>query len=85
MSTESFLNFEAKDLVKDKTEVTLSHLYAQILNGTLTFSEEILLCSILKEIGIREDIKIPNMMFSNKMYVDFTKKELPEKFGELLK
>lgn len=85
MGDNSFLKFEAKELIKDKNEVTLSHLYAQILNDKLSFSEQILICHILKEIAIREDIVIPNMIFSNKLYVDFTKKEEPEKFGDLLK
>ncbi len=85
MAQDSFLKFEAKTLIKDKKEITLSHLYAQILSGKLTFSEEILLCNIIKEIAIREDIEISNMMFSSKLYVDFTKKETPEKFGDLLK
>ncbi len=85
MGSESFLKFETKELVKDKTEVTLSHLYAQMLSNKLTFSEEVLICTILREIAIREDIEISNAIFSTKLYVDFTKKEDAKKFGKLLK
>jgi hypothetical protein len=80
MGSESFLNFEKKKVTENKDERTMSHLYNQMVRGKLTFSEEVLICKILKHIATLEDIVIPNVVVSEKLFVDLTKKESAENF-----
>jgi hypothetical protein len=74
------MNYESKKLVSDKKEVTLSYLYNQLLTEKLTFGENVLICKILKEIAIREDIEIPNLVICTNIFVDLEKKEPRENF-----
>lgn len=76
------MNFEDKRFVSDKQEVTLSHLYKQMLNEKLTFGENILVCRILKAIAV-EDIDIQNAVIGEYLFVDLGKKEPAENFMKI--